>query len=48
MIEQKVAGFGFFEVELESDQTNKGVFQKLVSGLPRVCAFWANLERIHF
>jgi len=26
MIEQVVAGFGFFEVELEPYQTNKGVF----------------------
>ena len=48
MIEQVVAGFGFFEVELEPYQKNKGVFQKVVSGLPRVCAFWANLEWIHY
>jgi len=36
MIEKVVARFGFFEVGLESNQTNGGVSQKVVSGLPSV------------
>ena len=47
MIEQVVAGFGFFEASLESNQTNGGIFQKVVSGLPCVCTFWTDFKRIH-
>jgi hypothetical protein len=37
MIEQVVTGFGFFEAGLESNQTNGGVSQKVVSDPP--CIF---------
>jgi hypothetical protein len=48
MIEQVVTGFGFFEAGLESNQTNKGVSQKVVSDFPCICTFGTDFERIHF
>lgn len=34
MVEQVVTGFAFYEAGLESNQTNGGVFQKVVSDPP--------------
>ena len=48
MIEQVITGFGFFEAGLESNQTNKGVSQKVVSDPPCICTFRTDFERIHF
>ena len=48
MIEQVVTGFGFFGVGLESNQTNGGVSQKVVSDPPCICTFGTDFERIHF
>jgi hypothetical protein len=48
MIEQVVAGFGFFEAILESNQANGKIFQKVVSSIPFVRTFWADFKRIHF
>jgi hypothetical protein len=48
MIEQVVTGFAFYGAGLESNQTNGGVFQKVVSDPPCICTFGTDFERIHF
>jgi hypothetical protein len=48
MIEQVVTGFGFYGVSLESNQTNRRVFQKVISDFPCISTFRTDFERIHF
>jgi hypothetical protein len=48
MIEQVVTGFGFFVADLESNQTNGRISQKVVSDPPCICTFGTDFERIHF
>jgi len=48
MIEQVVTGFCFFEAGLKSNQTNRGVSQKVVSDLPCISTFGTDFKRIHF
>ena len=48
MIEQVESGFGFIKGALESNQTNKGVFQKVFSVRPSMCTFGTDFKRTHF
>jgi len=47
MIEQVESGFGFIKGALESNQTNKGIFQKVFSTLPGICTFGTDFKRTH-